>query len=118
MAPGAGTNSLYELTGLRSAIATEEVTTTTLDAYTDHAGLGLLTLVKVDTEGHDLSVLRGAQKLFAEKRILAAQFEYNNRWIASRSFLRDAFELLIPSAIAWVKLTPKDWSYIPAGMPT
>jgi FkbM family methyltransferase len=113
MAPGAGTNSLYEPTTSQAVIATEEVTATTLDAYAYHAGLDLLTLVKVDTEGHDLSVLRGAQNLFAEQRILAAQFEYNHRWIAARSFLRDAFELLAPLGYRLGKLTPHGVEFYP-----
>lgn len=92
---------------------TEEVATTTLDAYADHAALDQITLVKIDTEGHDLAVLRGARKLLAEHRILAAQFEYNHRWIAARSYLRDAFELLVPLGYCLGKLTPRGVEFYP-----
>jgi FkbM family methyltransferase len=114
LAPGAGTNSLYESTTAHTKSATEEVTTTTLDGYVERAGLGCIALVKIDTEGHDLSVLRGGRKLFAEQRILVAQFEYNHRWIAARSFLRDAFELLVPLGYRLAKLTPNGLEFYPA----
>ena len=51
-------------------------------------------LVKIDTEGHDLTVLRGARAMLAEHRIAVVQFEYNHRWVFARAFLRDAFEFL------------------------
>lgn len=83
MAPGAGINSLYQPASLLPGVTTEEVATTTVDACADQAGLDQITLVKIDTEGHDLAVLRGARRLLAEHRILAVQFVYNHRWIAA-----------------------------------
>lgn len=71
MAPGAGINSLYQSTSLLPGATTEEVATTTLDAPADQAGLDQIALIKIDTEGHDLAVLRGARRLLAEHRILA-----------------------------------------------
>jgi hypothetical protein len=87
--------------------------TTTIDACAEDAGLGQIALVKIDTEGHDLAVLRGARKLLAEHRILAVQFEYNHRWIAARSFLRDAFDLLLPLGYRLGKLTPRGVEFYP-----
>jgi FkbM family methyltransferase len=113
MAPGAGINSLHEPSRPLAGATTEEVATTTLDAYAEHAALDQITLVKIDTEGHDLAVLRGARKLLAEHRILAAQFEYNHRWIAARSYLRDAFELLVPLGYRLGKLTPRGVEFYP-----
>jgi FkbM family methyltransferase len=113
MAPGAGINSLHEPSRPLAGATTEEVATTTLDACAEHAALDQITLVKIDTEGHDLAVLRGARKLLAEHRILAAQFEYNHRWIAARSYLRDAFELLVPLGYRLGKLTPRGVEFYP-----
>jgi FkbM family methyltransferase len=113
IAPGAGINSLYQPASLLPGVTTEEVATTTLDACADQAGLDQITLVKIDTEGHDLAVLRGARRLFAEHRILAVQFEYNHRWIAARSFLCDAFELLVPLGYRLGKLTPRGVEFYP-----
>jgi hypothetical protein len=117
MAPGAGINSLHMPTVWQVGLTTEEVQTTTLDEYADRTGLDHLTLVKIDTEGHDLAVLRGARKLFTEQRISAVQFEYNHRWIAARSFLRDAFELLVPFGYRLGKLTPHGVEFYPGWDP-
>jgi hypothetical protein len=86
---------------------TEDVATITLDEYADSEALENIALVKIDTEGHDLAVLRGAERLLVEQRISVAQFEYNWRWIGARSFLRDAFTLLDPLGYHLGKLTPR-----------
>ena len=114
MAPAAGTNSLHAPHGVSSGVLTEEVTTTTLSSYAEQAGLDQLALVKIDTEGHDLAVLRGARQLFAEQRISVAQFEYNHRWIYARSYLRDAFELFEPLGYRVGKLTPAGVEFYPS----
>jgi FkbM family methyltransferase len=106
VAPGAGTNSLHTPPDGLPVRSTEEVPVTTLDSYAAAAGLGDLALVKIDTEGNDLCVLRGARELFAGQRISVAQFEYNHRWIAARCYLRDAFDLLSPLGYRIGKLTP------------
>jgi FkbM family methyltransferase len=112
-APGAGTNSLHPQHCAPVNLATEEVATTTLDAYAESAGLGHITLVKIDTEGHDLAVLRGAQGLLGGRRVSIAQFEYNHRWIYARSFLRDAFDFLEPLGYRLGKLTPRGIEFYP-----
>ena len=54
----AGTNSLYNSQG---AVA-EKVQTQKFDDFLISAGLEMVLFVKSDTEGHDMSVLRGAEK--------------------------------------------------------
>ena len=116
-APGAGTNSLHRLPGMPPSGPAEEVTTMTLGSYAERAGLEQLTLVKIDTEGHDLAVLRGARELFASQRISVAQFEYNHRWIYARCYLRDAFELVEPLGYRVGKLTPAGVEFYPSWDP-
>ena len=89
------------------------VATTTLDRYAEQAGVARFALVKIDAEGHDLAVLRGARALLAEHRIAVAQFEYNHRWILGRFFLRDAFEFLLPLGYRIGKLTPRGVEFYP-----
>jgi FkbM family methyltransferase len=114
--PAAGINSLHRPDGLRGA-ATEQVPVTTLDAHAREHGLAAIALVKIDTEGHDLAVLRGARELLAAQRIAVVQFEYNSRWIYARSFLRDAFALLAPLGYRVGKLTPRGVEFYPAWDP-
>jgi FkbM family methyltransferase len=114
-APGAGVNSLHE-----AAAGTHEaelVPVTTLAAYADQCLIDDIALVKIDTEGHDLSVLRGAVPLLSAGCIAAIQFEYNHRWVFARAFLRDAFELLQPTGYRLGKLTPFGVEFYPEWEP-
>jgi FkbM family methyltransferase len=110
--PAAGTNSLYPVPGALQT-ASENVATITLDSYAEQSGIARFALVKIDAEGHDLAVLRGARALLAEHRIAVAQFEYNHRWILARFFLRDAFEFLLALGYRVGKLTPRGVEFYP-----
>jgi FkbM family methyltransferase len=111
--PGAGRNSLHREACPEPGCVTEIVATTTLDCHAERTRLDHVTLVKVDAEGHDLAVLRGARNLIAGHRIWAAQFEYNHRWIDARAYLRDAFELFQPYGYRLGKLTPDGIEFYP-----
>jgi FkbM family methyltransferase len=102
---GAGTNSLHAQAGVQ-ADHVETIQCTTLDTVTKAEGIERVLLLKIDTEGHEISVLEGARELLAARRIELIQFEYNHRWIASRHYLRDAFELLQPHGYHIGKITP------------
>jgi len=109
--PAAGTNSLHLAPGTLATAA--PVSTITLDSYAAQSGLSRFALVKIDTEGHDLTVLRGARAMLAEHRISVVQFEYNHRWVFARAFLRDAFEFLVELGYQVGKLTPKGVEFYP-----
>jgi FkbM family methyltransferase len=93
---------------------TEIVATTTLDYHAERSLLDHVTLVKIDTRGHDLAALRGARNLIAGHRIWVAQFRYNRRWIDARAYLRDAFELFQPHGYRLGKLTSDGIEFYPA----
>jgi FkbM family methyltransferase len=71
-----------------------DVSTSTLDEYCRMHSIGRIDLVKVDTEGNDLKVIRGAFELMQRGAIGVLQFEYNHRWVYSRTFLKDVFDLV------------------------
>lgn len=103
---GAGTNSLHVQTDIRTQ-RTETITCTTLDGFCASEGIDRVLLLKIDTEGHEMSVLGGAAEMLKRQAVDLIQFEYNHRWIASRHYLRDAFELLQPLGYSIGKVTPK-----------
>jgi FkbM family methyltransferase len=103
---GGGVSSLYEQ-DTRPTVRVARVPTTTLDSFCDDAGLEHVDLVKIDTEGHEIAVLRGANRLLERQAIGVLQFEYNHRWVMSRAFLRDAFALLAPLGYRLGKVTPR-----------
>jgi len=88
-----GTNSLHPdplYVGYRQL----KVTITTAKNYCDRCGIQTIQLFKCDTEGHDLSVIKGALPLLKDGRIKVLQFEYNHLWIYARNYLKDAFEII------------------------
>lgn len=87
---GAGTNSLDPLSG----DDVERVVTSTLDRFAEERGIEHIGMVKVDTEGFDLEVLKGASGLLAAGRVEVLQFEYNWRWLLNHASLRDVFGLI------------------------
>lgn len=61
------------------------------DVYCLEKSVNCIDLLKIDVEGHELDVLRGASRLFSEKKIHAVMFEFGGCNIDTRTFLRDFF---------------------------
>jgi len=78
----------------RRPSASWKVCCETLDAVAVEYGLEKIGLLKVDTEGNELSVLQGARRLIASGSIDVIQFEFNEMNVISRVFMRDFFALL------------------------
>jgi FkbM family methyltransferase len=75
---------------------TEEIALTTLDAFCAEHGVRHIDFLKMDVEGHELSVLRGASEMISSGAIDAIQFEFGGTNIDSRTYFRDFFNLLDP----------------------
>lgn len=92
-----GTNSLHErhtnMPGLRQSF-TETVILKKGDSFCRQNGIGHIDFLKIDTEGHEVSVLAGFDAMLKGKKIDYIQFEYVSCWINSRRFLFEAIELL------------------------
>ncbi len=73
------------------SIASETVTVTTLDRYCAEAGIIEIDFLKIDAEGHDLKVLRGARDLLTARAVNIVQFEYGQANLDSRDLLKDFF---------------------------
>lgn len=91
VSPTGGTNSLVDSAGAPSTSISVDVARGS-DYF---AGLGIdhITLLKIDTEGHDYAVMEGVEDWLLSRRIDAVQFEYNHRWLGQRRSMRDVFEL-------------------------
>jgi FkbM family methyltransferase len=72
------------------------VNVTTLDQFAADHGIDVIHLLKIDTEGFELEVLKGASRLLREVRIRAIQFEFNEMNIVSGVFFKD-FREAIPN---------------------
>ena len=67
--------------------------------------LDVVDFLKIDVEGHELAVLRGAERMLGAGSIRLIQFEFNEMNVVSRTFLRD-FRLLLPNYTMY-RLLPK-----------
>lgn len=71
-----------------------DVNVTTVDEHLASIDAERLDLLKIDAEGHELAILRGASRAIQSKRIDVIQFEFNEMNVMNRVFLRDFYEEL------------------------
>jgi len=70
------------------------VQTCTLDSFCENHSISHVDFVKIDTEGSELDVLRGAINLLREHKIKIVQFEYGGTYPDAGITLREVCELL------------------------
>lgn len=74
----------------------EAVNVQTLDQVVGELRIKHIDLLKIDVEGHELSVLKGAVKTLKSGKIQYIQFEFGGCDIDSRTFFKDFYYLLSP----------------------
>jgi FkbM family methyltransferase len=77
-----------------SDIVAHSVDCTTIDDFMERSGVDRIDFLKIDTEGYDLSVLKGARKALSEHKIGMIQFEFIPANIATGATMRGFFEAL------------------------
>jgi FkbM family methyltransferase len=90
----AGKGSSFVPGFLRAAGSSRAVQVTTLDEAVSARGWEHVDMLKIDAEGYDLRVLRGAKHLLALRRIGVVQFEYNRSWQLAGDTLHAAYTFL------------------------
>ncbi len=65
-----------------------------LDEVVKELGVKHIDLLKIDTEGNELAVLKGASRLLAEGRLSIIHFEFNEMNVISGCFMREFILLL------------------------
>ena len=76
----------------REGAAKKNVRTTTLDLEVEKRQIDHIDFLKIDAEGYDFHVIRGAKNLLTQHKIDFVQFEYNTPWKDVGSSLTDAYE--------------------------
>jgi FkbM family methyltransferase len=74
-----------------NALHVEEVTLTTLDEFCYKNNMEKIDFLKMDVEGNELSVLKGAKRMLGAGAIDFIQFEFAFPNIAARVFFRDIY---------------------------
>jgi FkbM family methyltransferase len=111
---GSGLNSIYKRQGLEDGwgLATQQRTEAiwldTIDHYCRERSIKSIDFLKVDVEGHELEVLRGASGTLVQGQIKTIQFEYGGCNIDSRVLLKDIFEFFRPFAYNFYKIYPHE----------
>lgn len=67
---------------------------TTIDDFCSENEIDFIDFIKIDTEGNELNILKGATKMLRENKINFIQFEFNEMNIFSRVFLKDFYDTL------------------------
>ncbi len=91
---GAGETSSLFVSHAPSGAIRRQVGVITLDAVCREHRLECVDLLKIDAEGYDFQVLRGAEGLLTQQRVAVLQFEYNQPWVNAGATLAAAHELL------------------------
>jgi FkbM family methyltransferase len=106
-------NSLYRREGLEDGYSlkppseTETVELETLDSYCAEKEIRRIDFLKIDVEGHELEVLKGAQGSLRAGNVEVIQFEYGGCNIDSRIFLKDIMDYFEPLDYDLFKVYPK-----------
>ncbi len=89
-------SSVYQLTQDDGVVfePIEKIEVKILDKFCQENLIEHIDFLKIDVEGHELEVLRGAQNMLQEGKIDYIQFEFGSQNIASKAFLSDFFNLL------------------------
>ena len=74
--------------------SSEDIQVRIIDGFCEAEGIDRVDFLKLDVEGHELSVLRGAQRMLAAGLISMIQFEFGPANIYSRTYFYDFWALL------------------------
>lgn len=85
----------------------------TLDEYCHFHGVSHIHLLKIDVEGFEMAVLRGAERMLTEGRIDVIAYEFGTHQMARREFFRDFWELFEQYGYKSLKLRPNGWAPAP-----
>ncbi len=78
-----------------SMLPQETVAMTTLDSLLHRYSIHHVDFLKLDCEGHELEVLKGAKQLLEQKAISVISFEFGGCNLDSRIMFKDFWELLV-----------------------
>lgn len=111
---GSGLNSIYPRRGMAGAeaVKTEKIKIATIDSYCVKNRISQIDLVKVDVEGHELSVFKGRNLMLEGGHVRVIQFEYGGCNLDARIHLVDIWDFLAPYGFKFYKLFPEGPRYI------
>lgn len=89
----------------------EKIRITTLDDYCFENGIKHIHLLKIDVEGHELDVLNGASKMFADQSIDLVTFEFGGCNIDTRTFFQDFYYFFYEKKMQLFRITSSGYLF-------
>jgi FkbM family methyltransferase len=90
---------------------TESIQIITLDNYCIQNGIKHIHLLKIDVEGHEMDVLKGASKMFDSNSIDIVTFEFGGCNIDTRSFFQDFYYFFKEQKMKLYRITPSGYLF-------
>ncbi len=90
------------------------VQTTTLDEYCRDMGISRIHFLKIDVEGAEKDVLKGAQSLLRGGRVDYVQFEYGGTYLDAGISLEETYTYLANYRYHLFKILPNGLEYLPS----
>lgn len=75
----------------------EQIEISTIDAFCKNHNIDKIDFLKVDVEGYEINVFKGASEMFKNNKINTIQFEFGGTQIEPRVFIRDFYSLFSPN---------------------
>lgn len=107
---GSQTTSLYDF-GMGDK--TFVIRCETGEEFCRREGIDCVSFMKIDTEGHDLRVLKGFGEMLRPENIECIQFEYNEISVTARVWLAEFYKLLQSRGYALGKVYPRQVEFTP-----
>ena len=86
-------SSIAKISDLRGERFCERVEVKTLDSYLRENGIEQIDFLKIDTEGFEYKILKGASESINRGRIAVIQFEFGETFLGTGATLKDIFDL-------------------------
>ena len=77
-----------------SAVEEVNIELVSIDHFVAENNISKIALLKIDTEGHELNVLKGAKMTLAKGLVEVIQIEFNEMNVISRTFFKDIIDIL------------------------
>lgn len=84
----------------------EVVKVSTVDNYCKENNIEHIDMLKIDTEGHDLEVIRGAKGMITSNKVGIIQFEFGILNTFSHTYVYDFYQFLKPFGYELYKIKP------------
>ena len=92
----------------------EQLEIRTLDSFCKEHKIERISFLKIDTEGNELNVLKGASEYVRQGRIDVMQIEYGGTYINARIMLKDIFDFFENTEYELDKMYPHHALHVPA----